>query len=89
MIVVYIFARFLMAGGVLAVRRQKLADGNRNNSVKLGLGHHEKPQTCSRSPARSNCRMELADAKAVASLQTRFWEAGTSARLRCCRPAGG
>jgi hypothetical protein len=45
MIFVYVFAGLLIAGGVLAVRRQKLADGNRKNPVKLSLGYHEKPQT--------------------------------------------
>jgi hypothetical protein len=44
MVVVYIFAGLLIAGAVLAIRRQKLADGSRYDPVKLGLGSHEKPQ---------------------------------------------
>jgi hypothetical protein len=45
MIVVYLFAGLVIAGGVLAIRRQKLADGNRDSPVKLTLRNHEKPQT--------------------------------------------
>jgi hypothetical protein len=44
MVFLYILAGLLIAGGLLAIRRQKLAAGSGGGPVKLGLRPHEKPQ---------------------------------------------